>query len=196
MRNSMTDNQRINYLERLGIDIWYTHDSLIDQSSASNLSASDNKRSEKVLCDECNTYHLLEDALESNHFSGLLLLAENSNNDNDCSQFLISKVSNLVEAILYSMNLKLGDVAISVTCCRGFSVKKINNLQPQKIVIFGEKSAQIVLESKKSIHELRQTIHFIDEVPAVVTFHPNEIFKNSSLKKEVSKDLDLIRSII
>ena len=62
------------------------------------------------------------------------------------------------------------------------------------ILIFGEKSAQTVLETKKPIGELRQTIHMIEKIPTIVTFHPNELFVDHSLKKEVLLDLDFMQT--
>jgi hypothetical protein len=192
----MKEHQRINYLERLDIDVWCTRDTDKNESPEYDMSGIHAKASDRVLCDECNTYHVLEGALEKNHYSGLLLLAENSNNDASYSQFLWAKTSGLLEAMLYSINLELKNVAISITCCRKFNIKKINNLRPKKIVIFGEKSAHIMLKSQKSINELRQIIHMVENIPSVVTFHPNELIKNPNLKKEVSQDLTFMESII
>ena len=75
-------------------------------------------------------------------------------------------------------------------------LKKINYLRPKKIVIFGEKSAQMMLEFQKPINELRQIIHRIENIPSIVSFHPNELFKNPDLKKEASRDLTFMESII
>jgi hypothetical protein len=36
----------------------------------------------------------------------------------------------------------------------------------------------------------------IENIPSVVTFHPNELIKNPNLKKEVSQDLTFMESII
>ncbi|MDB2543744.1 hypothetical protein N9X63_01585 [Woeseiaceae bacterium] len=192
----MKEHQRINYLERLGIDVWCARDTDKNELSEYDMNGIHAKASDRVLCEECNTYHLLEGALEKNHYSGLLFLAENSNNDTSYSQFLWAKTSRLVEAMLYSINLELKNIAISVTCCRKFNIKKINYLRPKKIVIFGEKSAQMMLESQKPINELRQIIHRIENIPSIVSFHPNELFKNPDLKKEASRDLTFMESII
>ena len=189
----MTKHQRIKYLERMGIDVWLANDTDRVESPESDICHSDLNLGERKLCHECNTSHITEGGLGNNN-SGLLLLAEKSNKDADFSQFLWSKAGILIEAILYSINLGIQDVAISVTCCKKFNIQRIKDLQPKMILVFGEDSAQKVLETEKSIGELRQIIHMIENIPTIVTLHPNELCVNPSLKKEVLRDLDFMQN--
>jgi len=189
----MTKHQRINYLERMGIDVWLAKDFDKTRLSETNIVDSNLDLDERKLCHECNTPHTHEGGLDNNN-SGLLLLAEKSNKDGDSSLFLWSKAGALMEAILYSIGLGIKDVAISVTCCKKFNLQRIKDAQPNMILIFGEKSAQTVLETKKPIGELRQTIHMIEKIPTIVTFHPNELFVDPCLKKEVLLDLDFMQT--
>lgn len=88
---------------------------------------------------------------------------------------------------------KIATLSLQVTV---FS-KDLQRCAPKMIVALGEKAAQAVLNTTKTLETLRQVIHTDPTTRAalVVTYHPLDLLKNSAYKKPAWQDLQLVNHV-
>ena len=73
--------------------------------------------------------------------------------------------------------------------------KEIEHNNPKNLIIFGENSAQAVLNTRKSYNELQGLTQEIKGIPTIVTFHPSELLSEPSLKEKLWEHLSLFKGI-
>ena len=83
-----------------------------------------------------------------------------------------------------------------VAACLPFLERQILAVQPKAILAFGRIPAQMLLGSKAALLRLRGTIHNWRGIPLIVTYHPEAILKDDSLKRPAWEDLKLLKTII
>ena len=79
--------------------------------------------------------------------------------------------------------------------CRDYLVRELQLAQPKAICCLGTTVAQTLLQTLKSIAELRGAIHDYAGTPVVCTFHPAYALKNPKSEPDARTDLELLRSL-
>ncbi len=80
------------------------------------------------------------------------------------------------------------------SACSGFLEAQIHTLKPSAILVLGRSAAQNILETSEGINTLREKWFEYNSIPLMVTFHPNDVLKNETLKRPVWEDLKVFRS--
>ena len=122
----------------------------------------------------------------------------------------VGEAGQLLDRILTAINLKREKVFITniVKCrppgnrdpepeeqraCRSILDQQINIIQPQYILILGRIAAHALLNTTKTIKELRGKIYNLYGAKAVVTYHPAALLRNQSLKRDTWVDVQLFQ---
>lgn len=75
--------------------------------------------------------------------------------------------------------------------CQDYLYRQIRLIQPQIIITLGRFAAQALLNSTLAIGKLRNQVHNFDNIPVVVTFHPDYLLRKPEDKKLAWDDLQL-----
>jgi len=194
-------NQKINYLrnfylKNIGIDIWCLKNPKEGEKTSVHIDSCAANITRKELCPNCNTEHMIENAFESNGDLKLMVLSNNLAQDYEVEGKLFSgKEGILLNAILFALNLQQENIAIVKICCSAYWSKEIEHNNPKNLIIFGENSAQAVLNTRKSYNELQGITQEIKGIPTIVTFHPSELLSEPSLKEKLWEHLSLFKGI-
>ena len=79
--------------------------------------------------------------------------------------------------------------------CMAYLRRQIALIQPRLIVALGGVAAANLLQTEKSVRDLRQSLHDYNGIPAVVTYHPAYLLRKPSEKRKSWDDLRLIRQL-
>mgnify|MGYP006081602727 CR=1 FL=1 len=79
-----------------------------------------------------------------------------------------------------------------ITQCKGHLKRQIKAVSPKLILCLGEAAAQSVVQSSKSVEELRGSWYDFEEIPVLVSFNPAFLLKNPKFKRPVFNDLKLL----
>jgi uracil-DNA glycosylase family 4 len=77
--------------------------------------------------------------------------------------------------------------------CQPFILQQRDAVNPKALLVFGEKAAQLLLQSSQPIFHLRGRLHDYHGTPAVVTYHPNQLNSEPALKRLSWNDLQLLQ---
>lgn len=77
--------------------------------------------------------------------------------------------------------------------CEPFLQRQIALVKPKVIVAMGEFAAQSLLQTDAPIDSLRGQVHRYEDVPLVVTFHPQDLLSKPENKPQAWADLCLAR---
>ena len=77
--------------------------------------------------------------------------------------------------------------------CYSFLEAQIHILKPKMILCMGRISGQKLLNTEKSLRELRGQIHEYNGIPLMITYHPSALLRNEELKRPAWEDLKLFK---
>ncbi len=80
------------------------------------------------------------------------------------------------------------------SACSGFLEAQIHTLKPSAILVLGRSAAQNILETSEGMNTLRGKWFEYNSIPLMVTYHPNDVLKNETLKRPVWEDLKVFRN--
>jgi uracil-DNA glycosylase family 4 len=83
-----------------------------------------------------------------------------------------------------------------IQSCAPFLAGQLDLLKPRVICALGLFAAQLLLESKAPIGQLRGRVFRYHGVPLVPTYHPAALLRNPALKRTVWEDVLLLRKIL
>lgn len=75
--------------------------------------------------------------------------------------------------------------------CMPYLERQIELIQPKVIVALGRVAAQSLLHSEVNLGSLRNKVHFYQNIPVIVTFHPAYLLRNLPEKAKAWADLCL-----
>lgn len=78
--------------------------------------------------------------------------------------------------------------------CSNYLFSQINLIKPQIIITLGSDAAQSLLQITTAINKLRQQVHYYQNIPLIVTYHPADLIRTPHLKKGAWEDLQLALS--
>ena len=81
--------------------------------------------------------------------------------------------------------------------CAGYLRRQIELVGPKAILVVGRVAAQNLLETKQPTGRLRGDVHSYADthIPVIVTYHPAYLLRSPAKKREVWKDLRLIKRV-
>lgn len=80
--------------------------------------------------------------------------------------------------------------------CGPFLRRQLRAIRPQAIMALGSFAAQFLLSSQQPISKLRNRVHHFEGIPVVPTYHPAYLLRNPLQKREVWKDIQLLRFVV
>ncbi len=80
-----------------------------------------------------------------------------------------------------------------VSACRGFLERQVALVRPRVICALGRIAAQTLLGVDTPIGRLRGQWYTVQNVPAMVTYHPAALLRNPALKRPTWEDLQQVR---
>ena len=78
--------------------------------------------------------------------------------------------------------------------CSGFLKRQLDIVKPKYIVCLGATAAKYLLNSTKSLGDMRNRFHEFNGIPVIVTYHPAYLLphRNPAKKKEVWDDMKML----
>jgi len=118
----------------------------------------------------------------------------------------VGPAGQLLDKMLIAIQIKREDVYIAniVKCrppanrnpeqderlaCLPYLLEQIEIIQPKIFLLMGLVAAQTLLETRKTMRELRETKHSFLDKPAFVTYHPSALLRNPNWKRPAWEDL-------
>lgn len=83
-----------------------------------------------------------------------------------------------------------------IEACTKHALEQISLINPTCIVALGELAARTILRTNTSLSDLRVRTHFLNDATVIATHHPQDLLKNSSLKKAAWADLQLAMQVL
>lgn len=83
--------------------------------------------------------------------------------------------------------------AIEVQACQHYLHQQIQLVQPKMILALGRFAAQTLLDTDRSIGQLRNTVHSWRNTPLIVSYHPAYLLRSLPEKAKAWQDLCLAR---
>lgn len=80
--------------------------------------------------------------------------------------------------------------------CLPYLKRQIQLIKPQMILLLGRTAAQTLLATEDGVGKLRGRFHRVEEIPAVVTYHPAAVLRNLELKRPVWEDLKRVATYL
>ena len=182
-KNHKTINSRTSYLNKMRIDVWRTRENSAKKKSLKIDSHNHN------FCTYCNHNHSDSIIPDNDSVNGLMILYQ-SYNKNQSDEYTLTRgdVFKLLEAILFSIRHKVDETVIIKSCCRDFCRDKIKIYKPQKIIVMGEKAKEVLFK-KNILKTIEGTQAMLFDIPVLMTFHPEKLFIEPSLKKTLWSQL-------
>lgn len=200
----MTDALSNYYLQTMGIDIWVRRDSV--PTSKNYLS---DLATEVSNCQRCSLHKTRTQTVFSrgNPKAKLMIIGEAPGfyEDQQGKPF-VGKAGRLLDKMMHSIGMSEDDFYIAnvlkcrppenrdpspeeIKQCSSFLACQIKQIQPNLILALGRFAGQFLLDKQLPLKELRNTIHYYDAIPFIVSFHPAYLLRNPSDKKKAYIDL-------
>jgi uracil-DNA glycosylase family 4 len=83
-----------------------------------------------------------------------------------------------------------------MSICGVYLEKQIALVKPEVILCLGKVASLYLLKKETTLSSLRGTFHNYQHTPLLVTYHPSAVLRNSQLRGEVWKDLQLLAQFL
>lgn len=80
-----------------------------------------------------------------------------------------------------------------IETCKPYLLQQIELIQPRIILALGRISAQVLLETKSALGQLRGKFHDFQGIRFMATYHPAALLRYQQYKRPTWKDLQLLR---
>lgn len=85
---------------------------------------------------------------------------------------------------------------LEISNCKDYLLQELNIIKPKLIISLGEDSFRFLTGNKDDFSKTRLRVLKFMDYDLINTFHPSDLLKNPSLKKEAFMDFKLIKSFI
>jgi uracil-DNA glycosylase family 4 len=141
----------------------------------------------------------------------LMLIGEAPGREEDLQgEPFVGAAGKLLNKMLAAINFKREDVFIAnilkcrppenrdprpdeIETCKPYLLQQIDLIQPKLILALGRISAQVLLETKSSLGQLRGRFHDWNGIKFFVTYHPAALLRYQQYKRPAWEDLQLLR---
>ena len=79
--------------------------------------------------------------------------------------------------------------------CLPYLMRQIEIIKPKIILILGRIAAHVLLNTNLSLNQLRGTIHNLNGISIIVTYHPAALLRNPQWKRSVWEDIQCLRRL-
>ena len=79
--------------------------------------------------------------------------------------------------------------------CKLYLYKQIDLVQPKIILLLGKVAANVLLNNNDSLMKMRGSVHEINGVKTMVTYHPAALLRNPNWKKPTWEDVQKLRKL-
>lgn len=99
----------------------------------------------------------------------------------------------MVNVIKCNLPESRNPIPLEIEECEPYLKNQLKIIKPKLIVSLGKDSANIVLNKKATLSELRKNIFNYEGIDFLVTYHPKALIENQNFKKSAWEDFKLIR---
>lgn len=78
--------------------------------------------------------------------------------------------------------------------CEPYLIKQLNLIKPKFILALGLTAANTLLKKSKMM-DLRGEVHYYNEIPLIITYHPAALLRNPSWKRATWEDVQMLRNL-
>ena len=215
------EQQRRAYLEALGIDVWVPRDHVEPDVEISDSVVETDAPDWSGLRDtvsECTRCALHESRTQTvfgvgNQNADWMIIGEAPGAEEDRrGEPFVGRAGKLLDEMLRAVGQGRDSVFIAniLKCrppnnrdpkaeeseqCRGYLERQIALVQPRVILAVGRIAAQLLLDTDTPVGRLRGSIHYLDDIPLIVTYHPAYLLRSPSQKHKSWDDLCLARRV-
>lgn len=83
-----------------------------------------------------------------------------------------------------------------IATCLPILKKQIEIINPVAILLLGATAANTILGNEKSVGSLRGIVHYYNQIPAIVSYHPSALLRDASYKKPAWDDLQRFERLL
>ena len=213
-----SEQQRRAYLDGLGVDVWVPRnqpDPPADVDGDVEVPSAgmnwDVLRESVAACTRCPLHEGRTQTVfgVGNANADWLIIGEAPGAEEDRrGEPFVGRAGKLLDEMLRAVGQERGDVFIAnilkcrppnnrdpkpdeTKACRGYLQRQIELVQPRIILAVGRIAAQQLLGTDSPVGRLRGTLHFLNEIPLVVTYHPAYLLRSPTQKRKAWDDLCL-----
>lgn len=82
-----------------------------------------------------------------------------------------------------------------MTACEPYLLRQLELIRPVMICALGRIAAHGLLKKTAALGILRQGMHYYNDIPVAVTYHPAALLRNPNLKRDAWEDLKKMRKL-
>lgn len=79
--------------------------------------------------------------------------------------------------------------------CKPYLYKQIDLVKPKVILCLGKVAANVMLNNKESLIKMRGSVHEINGIKTMVTFHPAALLRNPNWKRPTWEDVQKVKKL-
>ncbi|STY29927.1 C-terminal part of DNA polymerase, bacteriophage-type [Legionella wadsworthii] len=200
----MSDGINHYYLQTMGIDRW-----VLRQSRRSNEQDLSQLAKEVAECTRCPLH---KTRTQTVFFRGsvkakLMIVGEAPGFYEDQQGLpFVGKAGSLLNQMLQGIGMVEDDVYIAnvlkcrppdnrdpqpeeIVQCSAFLKRQIELVQPSLILALGRFAGQFLLNQSLPLKQLRNSVHYYNKIPFIVSYHPAYLLRNPADKKKAYQDL-------
>ena len=123
------------------------------------------------------------------------------------------KAGHLLKQMLFSIGLSEQDVYITnalkcrvsennlplpaeIAFCEDYLSQQISLVAPQLLLALGCIAGQVAIKKSLPLYQLRESLHYYDKIPCLVSYHPAHLLQNPADKKRAYSDLLEVKRIL
>jgi DNA polymerase len=221
-----SEHQRRAYLEALGIDVWVSSTAAApapevatgDAGGVDDPACLDwpELRAAVAACTRCALHTSRTQTVfgVGNTQADWLIIGEAPGAEEDRrGEPFVGRAGQLLDEMLRAAGQSRGEVYIAnvlkcrppnnrdpelgeARACRGYLDRQIALLKPKIILAVGRIAAQTLLATDTPVGKLRGKLHYLGDIPLVVTYHPAYLLRSPRQKSKSWADLCLAMDVI
>jgi len=151
---------------------------------------------------------------EGNPSAQLMFIGEGPGATEDAlGRPFVGQAGKLLDEIIQAIGLRREDVYITnivkcrppqnrkplpdeIAACMPYLHRQIALIRPKVIVALGGTAGEALLDTRKSLGELRGKVHSYGGIPVVATYHPAALLRNPNWKKPTWDDVRIARQLL
>ncbi|MCW5588305.1 MAG: uracil-DNA glycosylase [Legionellales bacterium] len=206
----MNEQQRIFYLQQMGVTVWQSRECTIASAENQDLANPWEALNHKIKnCQACGLEKTRTQTVfgVGNRQADLLIVGEAPGfHEDQQGEPFVGRAGQLLDNMLKAIGLNRQTVFIAnilkcrppnnrdpkpeeVTSCTPFLIQQIELLQPKMIVAVGRIAAHFLLKTTTPLNQLRGQQFDFQGIPLRVTFHPAYLLRSPSDKAKAWIDL-------
>lgn len=224
MRDTLTETDRLSYLDALGIDVWRSRDTEEESAAAEAdmvevpLETWEHIRAAVSNCQKCDLHQTRTKTVfgVGSEMADWMIVGEAPGAEEDRrGEPFVGRAGKLLDEMLRAVGLDRQTVFIAnvLKCrppdnrdpktnessqCRVYLDRQIELIQPKIIIAVGRIAAQLLLDTDAPLGRLRGQLHHIGaaRTPVVATYHPAYLLRSPTQKRKAWQDLCMARALV